>query len=161
MRIAGKNTYIFRNKKKRKKSREEKNRRTHTRTHTTTHRKINVVQKKSLRPRYLWSWHTYYEEALISIMAIYTIERESGKTEKESETGETHIVFTFPHLTHKCWNICCDSIRFSVHSVPFPLCISFSCRPALSLSLGIWVIFRFAFSIFAEQPIWKVQSLCS
>lgn len=69
-------------------------------------------------------------------MAIYTIERESGKTEKESETGETHIVFTFPHLTHKCWNICCDSIRFSVHSVPFPLCISFSCRPALSLSLS-------------------------
>lgn len=41
--------------------------------HTLTHdnRKINVVQKKSLRPRYLWSWHTYYEEALISIMAIY------------------------------------------------------------------------------------------
>lgn len=38
-------------------------------------RRKNKCAKEGLRPRYLCSWHTYYEEAFISITSSNTMHR--------------------------------------------------------------------------------------
>lgn len=93
-----------------------------------------MVQKKSLRPRYLWSWHTYYEEALISIMAIYTERHTSFLL--STLNAQNVAVFSGSRLT--LFGI----VIFIVHSFHFwiffalSLNLSPSHSPVLALSIS-------------------------
>lgn len=77
------------------------------------------------RSSYINNSHIYSEWVCVCVCRM--------RVRRETKTG-THIVFTFPHLTHKRWTFTVlrfENSLWAPYRSPFPLCILFILGPWL------------------------------